>query len=501
METEFYLVDKLIVILYFAGTIGIGFYFKKRSDTANGFMVASGNVPTWAVGLSMLGTFISSITFIGYPGQAYNFNWDAFMFSVSLPMAGFVAMIYFIPLYRTRVKVSAYEYMEQRFGGWARVYGSISFMFGSITRIGMILFLLSLVLHGLTGMSYVAIIIVTGIGVTIYTMVGGMEAVIWTDVIQVIILMGGALLTIIILLFDIPGGLDKIISVGTQADKFSLGTWDLDFVAPTAWVVLLYGIMENLRNFGVDQNYVQRYQTVPTAKEAAKSVWTAALTYIPISVLFLFIGTALYTFYTVYPDQLPAVLQGEMVGDKIFPHFIVTRLPVGARGFLIAAIAAAAMSTISSSINTSSTLTLLDFYKRYWKKGKEDNEKRDIFMLRLYTIVWGIAGTITGLMLIRIKSALETGWQLGGIAGGGVIGLFLLGLMFKWIRRWQAVVAVIASILSIAWATFARDLPASLSWFECTWNPRMIGVIGTVTLLVVGIILGLVSYKKVESAD
>ena len=144
METQFYLVDKIILVVYFIGIVLLGVYFRKRSNTANGFMIASGRLPSWAVGLSMLGTFISSITFIGYPGQAYNFNWDAFMFSFSLPFAALIAMVYFIPLYRTKVKVSAYEYLEQRFGGWARVYGSISFMFGSLTRIGMVLFLVSL---------------------------------------------------------------------------------------------------------------------------------------------------------------------------------------------------------------------------------------------------------------------------------------------------------------------------------------------------------------------
>jgi SSS family solute:Na+ symporter len=500
VETQFYLTDKIILIVYFIGIILMGLYFRKRSNTANGFMIASGRLPSWAVGLSILGTFISSITFLGYPGQAYNFNWDAFVFSLCLPPAALIAMLYFIPLYRTKVKVSAYEYLEQRFGGWARIYGSISFMFGSVTRIGMILFLVSLVLHSLTGWDYVPIIILTGIGVTLYTMVGGMEAVIWTDVIQVIILMGGAVLTIILLVLDVPGGVDQIIAVGAQEDKFSLGSWDFDLIAPTAWVVLLYGIMENLRNFGVDQNYVQRYQTVGSEKEAAKSVWTAAITYIPVSALFLFIGTALYAFYIAFPEQLPIALQtGEMVGDKIYPHFIVTQLPVGVRGLLIAAIVAAAMSSVDSSLNTVSTLTLLDFYKKYWKKGRIEDDKNDIKMLRWYTIVWGAIGTVTGLLLIEIQSALETGWQLGGIAGGGVIGLFLLGLMFKWIKKWQAVVAVVASVIAIAWATFARDLPESWAWLECIWNPRMIGVIGTITLIGVGIFLGLISYRK-ESA-
>jgi len=188
MQTQFYLVDKLILIVYFIGIVLLGMYFRKKSDTPMGFMIASGKIPSWAVGLSMLGTFVSSVTFIAYPGQAYNANWDAMMFSFTLPIAALIATIYFVPLYRTKVKVSAYEYLEQRFGGWARVYGSISFMFGSLTRIGMILFLVSLVIHSLTGWSYYSIIIITGIGVTLYTVIGGIEAVIWTDVIQVIIL-------------------------------------------------------------------------------------------------------------------------------------------------------------------------------------------------------------------------------------------------------------------------------------------------------------------------
>ena len=492
METQFYLVDKLILILYFIGIVMLGMYFRKKSNTPMGFMIASGKIPSWAVGLSMLGTFVSSITFLAYPGQAYNSNWDAMMFSFTLPIAALIATIYFVPLYRTKVKVSAYEYLEQRFGGWARVYGSISFMFGSLTRIGMILFLVSLVIHSLTGWSYYSIIIVTGIGVTLYTVIGGIEAVIWTDVVQVIILLGGAIISAVILLFGMPEGPGQLFAIAAENQKFYMGSWRFDLIAPTAWVVVLFGIMENLRNFGVDQNYVQRYQTTHTTKDAVKSVWIAAIAYIPISALFLFIGTALFAYYTVQPDLLPELLKGELMGDKIFPHFIVTQLPVGLRGILIAAIVAAAMSSIDSSLNCVSTLTLLDFYKKYFRK--DSDQKQDIKMLRWYTIVWGFFGTLTGLAMTQVQTALETGWQLGGIAGGGVIGLFLLGIMLKKAKRWHAITAVVASVISITWATAARNLPEAWKWLECDWNTRMIGVIGTITLLVVG--FGLAAFGK-----
>ncbi len=491
MQTQFLLTDKLILVFYFLAVILFGAYFRKKSSTSSGFMIADGRLPSWAVGLSILGTFVSSITFLAYPGQAYNANWDVFLFSLTLPPAALVATFYFIPLYRTRVKISAYEYLEQRFGPWARIYGSISFMLGSLARIGMILFLVSLVLHHLTGWSYATIIIITGIGVTCYTMLGGIEAVIWTDVIQVIILFGGAIVSVIILLAGMPEGPGQLFEIAAQKQKFSLGNWRPDFVVPTAWVVLIYGIIENLRNFGVDQNYVQRYQVTQSVKAASRSVWIAAIAYIPVSALFLFIGTALFSFYTANAQLLPASLEGSLTGDKIYPYFIATQFPVGLRGLLIAAIFAAAMSSIDSSLNCVSTLTMLDFYKRYINPGAD--EKKSIKLLRVYTVVWGVLGTLTGLAMMEVRTALETGWQLAGIAGGGLVGLFLLGLICRWVKPWQAGTAVLASVMSIFWATFARELPRQWDFLECAWHSRMIGVIGTLTLLVVGISLGVLT--------
>ena len=499
MQTQFLLTDKLILFFYFIAVILFGAYFRKKSSTSTGFMIADGVLPSWAVGLSILGTFVSSITFLAYPGQAYNTNWDVFLFSVTLPPAALIATFYFIPLYRKRVKISAYEYLEQRFGAWARIYGSVSFMLGSLARIGMILFLVSLVLHHLTGWSYETIVIVTGIGVTCYTVLGGIEAVVWTDVVQVIILFGGAVISVIILFAGMPEGPAQLFEIARQHRKFSLGSWRISLIAPTVWVVIIYGIFENLRNFGVDQNYVQRYQVTKSVKAAARSVWIAAVAYIPISALFLFIGTALFSFYTANADLLPSSLAGTMAGDKIFPYFIATQFPVGLRGLLIAAIFAAAMSSIDSSLNCMSTLTLLDFYKRYAKP--DASERQSIKMLRLYTVLWGGLGTVTGLAMIQVQTALETGWQLAGIAGGGLIGLFLLGLLSHRARPWQAFTAVMASIISISWATFARELPPQLDWLECTWHSRMIGVIGTITLLLVGFGLASLTTSKKRAAS
>ena len=486
---QFFLIDKIILIVYFLGITLFGLYFRKKSNTAEGFMVTRNKIPSWAVGLSILGTFVSSITFLAYPGQAYNFNWDAYLFTLTLPIAAVAAALYFIPLYRNKIGVASYAYLEQRFGVWARIYASVSYIFGQVTRVGMILFLLSLPLHNLTGWSYPTIIIATGISVIIYTMFGGMEAVIWTDVIQVIILFGGALLAAGFLLFGMPEGPGQLFTIAAQDHKFSLGNWNFDLTVASAWVVVLYGIMENLRNFGVDQNYVQRYHTTATAKDAARSIWTSVWGYFPISALFLFIGTGLYAFYKVQPTLLTSELQQPLMGDKIFPYYITTQLPVGIRGLIVAALFAAAMSTISSCLNTMSTLTLLDFYKKYF--NPEADDQKSVSLLRRYTLVWGLIGTVAGLALIKVQTALEMGWKLGGIAGGGVIGLFLLALMFPWIKRGPAIFAVICSVLAIAWATLAHNLPAGWKWLEFPWQSRMIGVIGTITLLSVGVVLGL----------
>jgi len=167
---------------------------------------------------------------------------------------------------------------------------------------------------------------------------------------------------------------------------------------------------------------------------------------------------------------------------------------VGLRGLLIAAIFAAAMSSIDSSLNCVSTVTLLDFYKRYINPGAP--EKQSIKMLRIYTVLWGGLGTLTGLAMIQVQTALETGWQLAGIAGGGLIGLFLLGILSPKVRPWQAGVAVLFSIMSIFWATFARELPGQWGWLECGWHSRMIGVIGTITLLAVGFGLAILTIKQ-----
>ena len=220
---------------------------------------------------------------------------------------------------------------------------------------GTILFLVALALERLTAWDIRAIIVITGILVTFYTVMGGIEAVIWTDAIQSIVLTVGAIACGLILLFDMPGGPGELIALGAGHQKFSMGPYDLSFVSQSFWLVLIYGLVINLQNFGIDQSYVQRYQTARSLPEARRSVWIGALIYVPVSVLFLFIGSALFAYYTAQPDLLPAALQGEAMADKVFPHFIVTELPPGVTGLLIAALFAAAMSSVDTSINSSAT--------------------------------------------------------------------------------------------------------------------------------------------------
>ena len=476
--------DIAVFLLYVAGVTAFGAFFYTRANSAEGFTAANHRLPGWAVGFSIFGTFLSSISFLALPGKAYVGNWNAFAFSLSLPIAAWAAVRWFVPLYRSVGEISAYAYLEQRFGVWARLYAMSCYLLTQLARMGTILFLVALALEGLTGWEIVPIIIVTGVLVTLYTVIGGIEAVIWTDVVQAVILTLGALVAAGVLLAGMPEGPAQLFTLAGDAGKFSLGSFAPDFATSTFWVVLVYGLVINLQNFGIDQSYVQRYHTARSDAQAKRSVWLGALLYIPVSALFFFIGSALFAFYTAQPDLLPATLHAADAGDRIFPYFIVSQLPAGLTGLLIAALFAAAMSSVDSSLNSSATVLMSDLYRRFLKPDADDAHL--LRFVRVTTVVLGLLGTGMALLMLSIKSALDAWWGMAGIFSGGMLGLFLLGIVSARVRWPHALIAVILGILLILWGSFG---PETGSPWAFPFHTLMITVIGTVAIFLVGILL------------
>jgi SSS family solute:Na+ symporter len=274
-------IDWIVLVVYFAGTMSIGFYFYRKSRSCDAFMAAGRSLPGWACGLSILATYLSSISFLALPGKAYSANWNPFVFSLSLPIATWVAVKFFMPYYRRTGDVSAYAHLEHRFGPWARAYASFFYILTQLARMGVVMYLMALPLSVLVQKDLRWIIVFTGLSVTVYAFVGGIVAVIWADAMQAIVLMVGAVVCSVVLLFNMPEGPGQFLQIAAEHQKFSLGSFGLTWREPTFWVVLAYGLAINLQNFGIDQSYVQRYIAAKSEREAAKSVWLGGLLYVP----------------------------------------------------------------------------------------------------------------------------------------------------------------------------------------------------------------------------
>ena len=504
------LIDIIVIAVYLLAMILTGFYFSRRNKNPDQFTKASGTIPGWAIGLSIYATFLSSNTFLGVPGKAFGSNWNSFVFSLSMPFAAWIASKFFVPFYRSTGEISAYTHLERRFGPWARTYTVLCFLLTQLARMGSIFFGIALSLQALLGYSMVPSMIVIGICIIIYTVLGGMEAVIWTEVVQGIVKTFGALLILYLIIREIPGGVSRIIEIGEQNSKFSLGTISPDFTEASFWVVLFYGFFINLNNFGMDQNYVQRYHTAASPRQAAKSVWFCVMLYIPASLLFFIIGTSLFAYYQLQPELLATVksqavnerapgigaaMQAQLAagltpadyGDKVLPHFMVTRVPVGLMGLIISAILSAAMSTISSGMNACATVFTVDIYKRHWKPGI--NDKKQLLILRVMTVIFGMMGLAAGIAMIGSKSVLDTWWELSGIFAGGMLGLFLLGIVSRRTSGHEALAATIIGIVVILWMTFSYLLPPEYEFLRNPLNANMVIVIGTLTIFLAGLLI------------
>ncbi len=483
------LLDVIVFLIITIGNVIFGASFFFRNKTAEQFTAGGGKLPAWIVGMSIFATFVSSISFLALPGKAYSSNWNALVFSFAIPVASILAVKFFVPLYRSLNSISAYNFLEVRFGAWARMYASMCYILTQLMRTGAILLLLALPLNALFGWNIRTIIIVTGIAVTIYSMLGGIKAVIWTDAIQGIILIGGALLCAGILTFSMPEGPSQLFEIAAQNHKFSLGSFSASLSESTFWVVLIYSLFINLQNFGIDQNFVQRYMTTSSTKKARFSTLFGSLLYLPVSLVFFYIGTALYSYYTAQPNLLPADLQQDGTGDKIFPFFIVSALPSGITGLLIAAIFAAGMSTVSTSVNSTATIVLSDYYKRYF--NPEASERSSMLVLYISSVVFGILGIIISLALVGVESVLDAWWSLASIFSGGMLGLFLLAFMSKKVRNIDAAIGVIIGVVVIAWMSLSPlyFTEGNLLKFRSPFHSNLTIVFGTMVIFLVGFLV------------
>lgn len=473
-------IDLVIVAGYLLLVTGFGCWFGLRGESSERFMAAGRSLPGWAVGLSIFGSYISSISFLANPADSYAGNWNMFLFSLATLPAAWVGARWFAPFYRRLGNISAYEHLERRFGAWARTYSVLCFLLTQVVRTGTILYLLALALKPFVGGDEHIIIAVLAALMIVFPLVGGTEAVVWTGVVQSAILVAGVLACVAVLILRIPGGPAEVWSTASLHDKFSLGSADWRLDLPTVWVVLAYGLVMNLHNFGVDQSYVQRYITARSDREAQKSIWLGASLYVPLAAVFFWLGTALFAFYQSQPD----LFSGE--AKQAFPHFIATQMPVGLRGLVIAALCAAAMD---SSLNASATLVLCDLYKRYFRP--QAPERESLLVLRTATLVCGILSMAMGFAMIKEASVLQQWSKLAGIFTGGVLGLFLLGLVSKASGR-AGLAGVAAGVAITFWMWLGAE------YTPPTWLPPwldggrahsfLIPVFSTSAILLVGLL-------------
>jgi len=441
--SKFGVINYIVLAIYLGLLIVMGYYFSKRENSTDDFFKAGGRVPWWAAGLSIFGTQLSAITFMAIPAKSFATDWTWFMMNMTIIAVAPIIVFLFLPFYRRLNVTTAYEYIEKRFNQVVRMTSSAMFIVFQLARIGIVLYLPSIALSVVTGIDIRLCIIVMCTLSILYTVMGGIEAVIWTDVIQVIVLLGGAVLVLLLIPSHVEGGLGGAISLAADSEKLRLFDFHFNLKSPTIWVLVLGGIGANLISYGSDQTVIQRYLTTRNEKEAARGIWTNGILTVPASIIFFGLGTALFAFFKSNPEKLSATME---MTDAIFPWFIVSQLPAGLAGLLIAGIFAAAMSSLDSSMNSVATAYTTDFYRQF-KSNNDD--KKYLAVARLVTVVVGLCGM--GFALAMATWDIQSLWsqfvKYIGLFGGGLGGLFILAIFTRRAHSTGAMIGLIGSAI------------------------------------------------------
>lgn len=468
---------------YMAAMLAVGIRFARRQTGTESYFVAKRSIPSWAMGFSIVATLITSVTFVAYPGSSYGGNWSLLvpgtMVVVALALVGWVV----IPFYRHVIGMSAYEYFGKRFGRPTRMYSSVAFSLAHFSKMGFIFYLLALTINSMTGWSMNRLILAVGAVTVFYTLVGGLEAVIWTDVIQGFVIWIGVFVALGYLLFLPPGGPSAVIHLAWQNHKFGFGSFTRDLSSQqNLYVLVLYGFFWYLQKYTADQTVVQRYLVAKTDRAAMRGVALGAFLCVPVWTLFMLIGTCAWSFYRLTGDVLPAYINK---ADQVFPYFLTTYLPRGMAGLFMASLMGAATSGLASDLNALAVVGVEDFYRSFQPQAT------DGMRLRVGKWIVAVAGTlciVIGIALAHAPGGALLKWfSFSAIVSGGLAGLFLLAFFSTRANRQGIYIGILATVLFSAWASATSGDKKFLDLgFNYPWHDLTIGAVGHLVMLLFG---------------
>jgi len=439
--------DYILIVVYFALNLGIGWWCsRRRQSTSQDFFLGGGRISWWAVAVSYFATVTSSISFMALPAATFTGDWTVFGSSPAQSLAGILVGFAFVSVLRRLELTTVFGYLERRFDRRVRLLGAgLAVLLKIGGRMSVVLLLPSLALSTVTGLNVYASILVMGLVTTFYALEGGFEAVIWTDVLQAVVMVGGMILAIARLAAHVDGGLAGIFQIGNAAGKFRVVRWDWDFTGPTVWVFVGM-FFASIFTYVADQPLMQRVFAAANVRDARRTVVLGNSLSLVVSLLFFFLGSALFVFYRVHPDRLDPALST----DAIFPYFIANEMPPGIVGIIVAGLFAASMGALSSTINATAAIVVSDFQGTFSPGASAAAKVR---LARVATVVAGLLATGLACYLasLSVRSLWDQFLKLVALIGGGFPGVFALGLMTRRATAEGVIIGALASIAITAW--------------------------------------------------
>ncbi len=558
-------IDWTIIGVYLIWIVWDGIRLTKRSSELEGFFLGGRSLPWWAVGLSVMATQLSAITMIGTTGQGYNDGMRFLQFYYALPLAMIVLSVTLVPFFHNARVYTAYEYLERRFDAKTRAFTSFLFLLSRSMSLGVVISAPAVVLSVVLGISVTNTVLLTAVPTAVYTMFGGVQAVAWTDVKQMVLIVGGLVAAVVVLVLGLPGDVSIADALRVAGSTGRLQTFDFRFDLTnqyTFWSGTIAALFLFCSYFGTDQSQVQRYLATGTVDEARESLLMSAYWKIPLQALVLIVGVLMFVYYIFTPGPVlfdarqdrtqregpraaeylalesrfeaasearrsagRALVEAQAAGDTsrlseagevfkareaevravhtdvlafvrdttgdrtyndvnyVFPTFITTKMPIGVVGLLIAAIFAAAMSTIAGELSALSTASVIDFYRRFAKP--EASDRHFLLVSRAATAFWAFFACVVAAWAAELGSLIEVVNRFGSFFYGSILGVFILAVGFPRASANGAFVGLLAGMASVAWA-------ATYTNVAFLWH----NVIGAVAVVVVGLIVSLIVGKR-----